>query len=80
MMIPRTDNEILYALNIINNKVASYCRTLRIKSINHPQFGMKTINFKLLKHDRVHPTKEGTQIMAKNMISVYRNYGKTQRS
>ena len=73
-MIPRKSDEFLYALKIINEEVELYIRTLRIKTISHLQFGTNTINYNLLKHDKVHPTKAGTILRARNMIAIYRNY------
>ena len=79
-MIPRLENGVLYALNRINDEVASHCHSLKIKTIRYPQFGTHEINFNYLKHDTIHPTFTGTSIMAKNIIAVYRNYNQSQRT
>ena len=79
-MIPRRNNDILYALNYINNKVELYCRTLKINTIKHPQFGVHELNCKILKRDLIHPTFNGMSIIARNMIAVYRNYHSQPRS
>ena len=73
-MLPRLDNNILHYINLINKEIETYCKTLRMKTIFHPQFGINQINFNILNDDVIHPTFNGTSIMARNIIAVYRNY------
>ena len=73
-MLPRNNNGVLHAVNLINNQVERHCQSIRIKSIRHSQFGEREMNLKILRDDRVHPTVNGSSIIAKNIIAVYRNY------
>ena len=73
-MLPRIQNDWLRAFNFINQHVVRHCRSINIKTIRHSQFGTNEMNLKNLKYDRIHPTMNGSSIIAKNMIAVYRNY------
>ena len=75
-ILPRLNQDFLSRSNYINYNIGLLCLNENIKIIKHPQYGNETINFDLLIHDHVHPTERGTSIIAKNMIAVYRNYGK----
>lgn len=73
-MIPRHDNQIVHAINIINKNIELHCRSLNIKTILHPQFGIHEMNFEIFKRDHIHHNVKGTSTLAMNMIAVYRNY------
>ena len=73
-MIPRLNDGILHDLNYINKETSAYCKSLGIKTIDHPQFGCTEINYNILRHDRIHPTFNGTSIIARNISAIYRNY------
>ena len=74
-MIPRLHNGIVQPMNYINRETSAFCKSLGIKTIEHPQFGYREINFDLLRpDDGIHPNFKGTSTIARNIIAVYRNY------
>ena len=76
-ILPRLYDNYLPGINFINREMEKFCNEYNIKTIEHPQFHInEKINFKLLKNDYIHPTSRGTEIIAKNIISIYRNYRK----
>ena len=64
-MIPRLGNDVLSALNVVNDEVSTHCNTIGIKTIRHPQFGINEINYNILNQDLIHPTFNGSVHMAK---------------
>ena len=77
-IIPRTHNNYLPAINEVNKNIRKFCAKNGFQMIPHYQFytDASTINFKLLREDIIHPTHEGTNILARNIIALYRNYRK----
>ena len=75
-IIPRIGDNFLPGLNSVNRNIRSFCTENSVKFISHFQFYLDSerINFKFFINDKVHPTREGSTILAKNMIAAYRNY------
>ena len=74
-ILPRYHNYIS-SIRFINTEMEKFCSKYNnITVIDHPQFyDSERTNYKLLKNDLVHPTPNGTSIIAKNIIAAYRKY------
>ena len=77
-IIPRVKNEWLPEINTVNGNLRTFCGQNLVQFIPHYQFyeNSGNINFRLLCKDMVHPTREGTVVLARNIIAIYRNYVK----
>ena len=81
-IIPRCEDNYLPGINYVNRKIRHFCDNNAIFFIPHYQFYSNNggINYDLLIKDKVHPTRRGSNTIAKNIIAVYRNYGNSPRS
>ena len=74
-ILPKINDNYTEGIHFVNTSVASFCQQNRMKVINHPQFYRDyDINYKVLKHDLIHPTYSGTSTLAKNIIAYTENY------
>ena len=75
-IVPRISDNYSTGINTVNRNIKSYCFENSFNFIPHYQFyrNPEKINYELFIEDKVHPTREGSTIIAKNIISVYRKY------
>ena len=78
-IIPRVSDSFINGINAVNENVEHFCSENHISFIQHFQFFTKDhgMNFKMFIADKVHPTREGSSVIAKNFIASYRNYRKS---